>query len=105
MTTVTAFVGDQLEAVREACARNQVRRLELFGSATNGTFDLRRSDLDFLVEFKALRPRDRADAYFGLLAALQDLFERNVDLVETDAISNPYFKKSVDQQRMVLYTA
>ena len=71
-----------------------MRRLELFGSATNGRFDATSSDLDFLVEFQPLGPVDRADAYFGLLAALQDLFQRDVDLVETEAINNPYFRKT-----------
>jgi uncharacterized protein len=105
MANLSTVVVDQLEAVRELCIRNQVRRLELFGSATNGGFDAESSDLDFLVEFKPLIPTDRADAYFGLLAALQDLFQRDVDLVEAEAIHNPYFRKSVDRQRSVLYAA
>jgi len=105
MATVSAFVSDQLAVIRQLCVRHHVRRLELFGSATSNRFDDAISDLDFLVEFQPLAPVDRADAYFGLLAALQDLFQRDVDLVETEAISNPYFRKTVDQQRTVLYAA
>jgi len=33
------------------CRRYGVRKLELFGSATDGAFDPRTSDLDFLVDF------------------------------------------------------
>jgi predicted nucleotidyltransferase len=105
MATVTAIVSDQLAAVRKLCAEHHVRRLEVFGSATSDRFDATDSDLDFLVEFEPLAPVDRADAYFGLLAALQDLFERDVDLVETEAINNPYFRNVVDQQRIVVYAA
>jgi len=105
MAIVSTIVSDQLDAVRQLCAQYHVRRLELFGSATNGGFDESASDLDFLVEFQPLAPADRADAYFGLLAAMQDLFRREVDLVETEAINNPYFMKTVDQQRTVLYAA
>lgn len=105
MVTVTTLVGDRLSTALELCTRHHVRCLELFGSATNGSFDADGSDLDFLVEFKPLSPQDRADAYFGLLAALQDLFRRDVDLVEMEAIDNPYFKQAVDRQRTVLYAA
>lgn len=94
-----------MSAIERLCVRYHVRRLELFGSATNGQFDETASDLDFLVAFEPLEPADRANAYFGLLAALQDLFECEVDLVEAEAISNPYFRKTVDEQRTVLYAA
>lgn len=79
-------------AEREACARYQVRRLELFGSAVRGAFDPQRSDLDFLVEFGPLQPGQYADTYFGLLEALQALFGRSVDLVMVRAIRNPSFR-------------
>ena len=80
-------------------------RLELFGSAATERFDVAHSDVDFLVEFSPLRPADRANAYFGLLADLQDLFQRDIDLVESEAVTNPYFKRFVDAQRTVVYAA
>jgi predicted nucleotidyltransferase len=82
-----------------------VRRLELFGSGVAGPFDESCSDLDFLVEFDVLTPVERADAYFQLLASLQDLFHRDVDLVEAEAVQNPYFAQAVNSGRMVLYAA
>jgi predicted nucleotidyltransferase len=103
MIKVSTLVSDHIDAVRRLCAEYHVRRLELFGSATNERFDSAASDLDFLVEFEQLAPVKRADAYFGLLAALQDLFQRKIDLVESEAINNPFFQKIVDQQRTVLY--
>ena len=83
-----------------------VRRLELFGSAATGDgFRDGESDLDFLVEFLPLEPGTHADAYFGLLAALEDLLQRPVDLVMVRAIGNPYFLESVNRTRQVLYAA
>lgn len=105
MSTVAPLVSDRISAIEQLCNQFHVRRLELFGSATNGRFDEQSSDLDFLVEFDPLVPADRADAYFGLLAALQDMFDRSIDLVETEALSNPYFKHSLNQQRTLLYAA
>lgn len=103
--TAPTIVTDQLNALRQLCRQHHVARLELFGSAARGQFDAARSDLDFLVDFTPIAPANRADAYFGLLAALQDLFHRNVDLVEIQAIENPYFMRSVDAARTVLYAA
>jgi len=34
-----------------------------------------------------------------------DLFGRNVDLVETGAIRNPYFLRAIAKDRVVLYAA
>jgi len=105
MSATASIIEEHLDEIRALCRTYRVERLELFGSAANGQFDEGRSDLDFLVTFALLSPSDRADAYFGLLAALQDLFGREVDLVESQAIDNPYFQQSVEAGRRVLYAA
>jgi uncharacterized protein len=89
----------------ELCRRHGVRKLELFGSAAGDRFNLETSDLDFLVEFDPTTPAESARCYFGLLFALEDLFDRHVDLVETAAIRNPYFLHSVAKNRVLLYAA
>ena|SRR3990172_3986905 len=98
------LVQQQMTAIVDLCRRFQVARLELFGSAVRGGFDPSRSDLDFLVEF-APATSGFADRYFGLLDALEELFGRNIDLVETKAITNPFFLQSVCQARELLYAA
>jgi predicted nucleotidyltransferase len=105
MSTAIIIRQQQLDTVRQLCQQHHVARLELFGSATTDQFDFSRSDLDFLVDFEPLSPAARADAYFGLLESLQDLFQRDIDLVEVEAVDNPYFRQTVDTQRMVLYAA
>ena len=92
----------ELEAV---CRRYGVRRLELFGSAATGQDRPGESDLDFLVEFGPLPPGGYADAYFGLLESLEELFGRTVDLVVPSAIRNPYFLKAIEETRTLLYAA
>ena len=62
----------------ELCSRYHVRRLELFGSAASGEFNLESSDLDFLVMFEDLEPAAYADAYFGLYENLTKLFDRRI---------------------------
>src|SRR5215471_14592992 len=62
--------------VGTVCRCYHVRRLELFGSAATGQDRPGESDLDFLVEFDSLPPGGYADAYFGLLEALEALSGR-----------------------------
>lgn len=102
MTSIFAEKRAELEAL---CRRHGVRRLELFGSAARGELRPGESDLDFLVEFAPLPPGTYADAYFGLLESLEKLFGRKVDLVVASAIRNPYFRRSVEQTKILLYAA
>lgn len=101
---VHPLVRAHLPELRGLCARHHVRRLELFGSATDERFDPERSDLDFLVEFEEL-DHGYFDAYFGLLESLRELFSRPVDLVMTRAVKNPYFLESIRTSRILLYAA
>ncbi len=87
------------------CRRFHVRRLDLFGSATRGTFDPERSDFDFVVTFAELPIVEFADMFFGLQEALADLLNRPVDLLTAESIRNPYLRDSIEKGRMVLYAA
>ena len=80
-------------------------RLDLFGSATSGTFDPQVSDLDFLVTFSATVAMSRADQYFGLLEALERLFGRPVDLVTHNSRRNPYFIRASDASGVNIYAS
>ena len=91
--------------LQELCRTYQVRTLEVFGSVADGTWDPMTSDLDFLVEFLPLGPGQSFACYFGLIEDLRVLFGRRVDLVVTRAIENPYFLRSVNQSRKLLYAA
>lgn len=98
-----AAIAQHADELTRLCAKYNVLRLELFGSAASGAYRPTHSDLDFLVEFRPLQPGAYADAYFGLLAALERLFGSPVDLVVAKAIKNPYFLESVNQTRTLVY--
>ncbi|MYH67351.1 MAG: hypothetical protein F4152_01905 [Dehalococcoidia bacterium] len=99
-------VAERAVELERLCRLHRVQRLDLFGSAATGAYRADESDLDFLVEFK---PTDilgaRADSYFGLLEALEELFGHPVDLVVESAIENPYFRESVEESKTPLYAA
>lgn len=98
------IIESKSAALAALCRRYGVRRLDVFGSATTGAFDPRRSDLDFLVEFDS-NPAQLFDRYFGLKEALEALYGRNVDLVSVGALRNPYFIEAVNKTRQLVYAA
>lgn len=99
------LVEERRAALEELCRAYRVRRLSLFGSAARGDFDPERSDLDFVVEFDPPEGGRYADQYFGFQRRLEGLFGTPVDLVEADAIRNPFFRQSVDSQKALLFAS
>jgi hypothetical protein len=99
------IIEQNLEAIIRLCTHRKVRRLAVFGSATDDRFDPERSDLDLLVEFEKMPPSEHADQYFGLAEDLERLFGRPVDLVEAGPIRNPYFRKSLEDTQVEIYAA
>ena len=84
------------------CEKHKVKQLCVFGSILTNRFG-KNSDVDFTVIFDKPEVVDYFINYFDLKFALEDLFKRNVDLVEYEAISNPYFKDEVDETSRRIY--
>jgi predicted nucleotidyltransferase len=101
---ISALAHDR-DRLLTLCRKYGVRRLDVFGSAATADFDEQSSDIDFLVDFVDMPFADRADAYLGLLTGLEALFGRRIDLVEIDAIRNPYIRRDIEQSRTLLYAA
>ena len=102
---MNSLIEKNRTSLTQLCEKYNVKRLEIFGSAATGEFDAESSDLDFLVEFNRTKEMNVADQYFGLLEDLQDLFGRDIDLVMTRAMKNPYFIESVNQTRRLIYAS
>lgn len=98
-------IQNQAAQIEALCRKHRVRRLEVFGSAADGTFDPARSDIDFLVEYFPLASGEHYEAYFGLLESLEALFDRRVDLVDVECLTNPYFVRGVNESRTIIYDA
>lgn len=87
------------------CRRYRVRTLEVFGSASEDSFDPVTSDIDLLVDFQPAPEMNAADRYFAMKNDLEQLPGRPVDLVMVGALENRYFIESVNQSRRQLYAA
>ena len=100
------IVSLQRAALAGLCQRMGVKRLEVFGSAARADFDDVHSDIDFLVEFDDTRPDTRGmGTYLGLKEALEQLFARNVDLVEAGTVRNPYVRFAIERDKQLVYAA
>ena len=102
---MVAILEDRLEAIRAACERFNVVRLDIFGSVLRDDFEPGRSDVDFLVDFGPMSPYDKPDAYFGLLDELRAVLGTEVDLVMVGALKNRYLRDDVNRTKQSLYAA
>lgn len=93
-----------LEGIARICRTRGVRRLSVFGSATDDRFDEARSDVDLLVEFQP-DIADPFDAYFGPWEDIEGLLGRRVDLVLMKVVRNPYFLARATGEAEELYAA
>jgi predicted nucleotidyltransferase len=90
------------DQINELCVSHKVENLYAFGSVLTEDFNSD-SDIDLIVDFKDIDVKDYADNYFDLKFALQDIFKRPIDLLESQAIKNPYFKQAVDLKKQLVY--
>lgn len=97
-------IEQNMDKLTGLCQRHHVRRLDVFGSASEGNFSSL-SDIDFVVEFDDSIATNRFDNYFHLLEELRKLFGRDIDLVEPGGLKNPYFIERVQQTRRPVYVA
>lgn len=91
------------DALAAFCRKWRIRELSLFGSALRDDFRPD-SDLDFLVSFEPGVSLD-IDALLAMKDELESRYSRPVDLVEKEALRNPWRKQEILRTREVLYAA
>ena len=84
--------------VTPACQRFGVQELSLFGSRVRGDSHAE-SDFDFVVTFDRTKAGKLSDRFFGLLFYLEDHLATRIDLLEQDAIRNPYLQEAIEQEK------
>lgn len=95
-------IAQHIEEIRDVCSRFKVKELFLFGSAAKGQTN-EKSDVDFLVTFDDVALEEYADNFFGLMYALQEVIQKNVDLVVSSSLTNPYLIESINETKILLY--
>ena len=96
------YIEDYRNDLTQLCVQNRVKSLYMFGSVLTNRFD-GDSDIDLIVDIDSANPLEYADCYFNLKFALQDLFNRPVDLLENKAIKNNYLRQEIDSAKQLIY--
>lgn len=84
------------------CSTHKVKQLYAFGSVLTNKFN-NESDVDLIVDFEQLDVLEYGDNYYDLKFSLENIFKRSVDLLEEKALKNPYFIKTVNQNKKLIY--
>jgi len=98
----TNLIENYSNDITELCKTHKVKSLYAFGSVLTDKFN-KESDVDLIVDFQQLDVLDYGDNYYELKFSLENIFNRNVDLLEQKAIKNPYFIKTLDQNKKLIY--
>mgnify|MGYP001353053776 CR=1 FL=1 len=91
------------DAIIEICRKHNIITLFLFGSATSEDFTPGKSDIDLMVEFDSMKPGEHARQFFGFIEDMEYLLKHPVDVIESAGIKNPYFLKSVQESKELIY--
>jgi uncharacterized protein len=89
------------------CQQFRIVELGLFGSALRDDFRNAGddpSDVDLLVTFEEGYRRSAAD-WLALEQAVEELFDRKVDLCQKRLLKNPYRRAEIIQTAQVIYAA
>jgi predicted nucleotidyltransferase len=95
---------DNLDKLKLLCEEHKVKIMYVFGSVCTDYFN-EESDIDFLISFEKVALEDYSDNYFELYYKMRQLFNREIDLVTENSLSNPYFIKSIGQTKKLIYAA
>lgn len=96
------LIDRNIDKVRDLCVKHKVNKLFAFGSVISTDFKPE-SVIDLVVDFAGVSIANYADNYFALKFSLEDLFSRNVDLLEEKAIKNPYLRQEIESRKLLIY--
>jgi predicted nucleotidyltransferase len=96
------LIENNSQKIIALCKKHKVGKLFVFGSILTDRFN-DDSDVDMVVDFDKVTLEDYADNYFDLKFSLEDIFGREVDLLEDKAIRNPVLRRNIDNSKVLVY--
>ena len=98
-------IDQHRKEISSICKRYRVHKLDVFGSAARKVdFKINSSDADFLIEFEP-DVQVGLDQLMGIKTELEKLLGRHVDLIEPEAVLNPFVKASIQRHQESVYAA
>ncbi|MBE6272751.1 MAG: nucleotidyltransferase [Bacteroides sp.] len=96
------LIENNIQKIIALCKKHKVCKLFVFGSILTNRFN-EKSDVDMVVDFDKVNLEDYADNYFDFKYSLEDIFGREVDLLEDKAIRNPILRRNIDNSKLLVY--
>ena len=96
------IVDKNINKLIKLCKKHKVAKLWVFGSVITDKFT-KESDIDLIVAFDNVDLQNYADNYYDFKFSIEELFNRKIDLLEEKAIKNPFFKKSINYSKELIY--
>jgi predicted nucleotidyltransferase len=90
------------EQVNNLCRQYNVNKLFAFGSVLTDRFS-EKSDVDLIVDFDKQAVKDYFVNYFDFKYSLENVFKRDVDLLEEQPIRNSYLRKNIENSKTLIY--
>ncbi len=91
------------EKIIDIFKKHEIEKAYVFGSALTDNFN-EKSDIDFLIKFKTgLDPLKKGELWWDLHDTLRDFFDREIDIVTENSLTNPYFIKELDRTKKLIY--
>jgi predicted nucleotidyltransferase len=88
--------------ITDLCRKYGVKKLFAFGSVLSDQFN-EQSDVDLIVDFDKQAIKDHFINYFDFKYSLEDIFGREVDLLEEQPIRNSYLRKNIENTKTLIY--
>lgn len=97
------LINRHIDQIIKICSDHHVEQLFIFGSVKTEKFN-DQSDVDILIQFSHLiNPLEYFNNYMDFKEKLESLLNREVDIVENQAVKNPIFRKILDRDKVLIY--
>lgn len=91
------------DKIKEFCRRWRIKEFAIFGSTLRNDFRPE-SDVDVLVTFQDEAPWGLFE-FVEMIEELREIFGRNVDLIEKEALRNPFRRREILSHCQVVHAA
>lgn len=99
---MNSIINDRIVELVKLCNIYKVKSMYAFGSVCTDRFN-EKSDIDLLISFKDISIDEYTENYFELHYKLEELFQREIDLMTERSLSNPYFIRNLEQTKSLIY--
>ena len=96
------IISENIDKIKEYCKKYKVKELYAVGSVVSDRFS-ENSDIDLLIKFDNISIEEYTDNYFTLHKLFRKIFNRKIDLITEKSLNNPFFIKSIEKSKQLLY--